>query len=90
MSVHATIPIEKGVPIPPACRTRVTVGYDFGSMEVGDSFFRAVGEGVATNLQRSILAAAGHWQKKTGLRCKFTTRQLVENGVVGIRCWRTE
>lgn len=91
MSVHATLPLEKGIPIPPARRTQVTVGYAFADMHVGDSFFRALGEGVAVNLQRSIIAASNQWRAKChATSVRFTTRQVTENGIIGVRCWRTE
>jgi hypothetical protein len=92
MSVTKTLPIDKGVPLPAKCATRITVGYDFGAMEVGDSFFRPLDDAAPANLQRSILAASVHFKAKSpelNAALQFTTRQVTENGISGIRCWRT-
>jgi hypothetical protein len=66
--------IDKDIPFPGRKRH-----YPFIEMEVGDSFF--------TKKSRSTIAAiARYWGKR--LNCKFSTADVVENGVEGIRVWR--
>lgn len=78
------IKIEKGVP--------VTIGYSsrsdsitglLRSMEVGDSFFKSAES--PTALQLTITSCKRH----VGEGKVFVTRTREENGVKGVRVWRT-
>ncbi len=71
--------IDKEVPLPPP-RAGSLPRYQFASYEVGDSEFFPGGDQVKLN------AVAWNY-KKRGL--KFATRSGVENGVKGVRVWRT-
>ena len=81
MSWAMTYEIEKSVPMPPRL-PRETIA----KMEVGDSFF-VPKEDLASIT--AISGAAGNWSRsRTGGKIKFATRQLTENKVFGVRCWR--
>ena len=73
--------IEKGVPIPES-RGGGRGKYPFREMEIGDSFF------VAGKSTAKFSAHVHHHRKRHGL--KFTTRTVTEDGVKGVRIWRTE
>lgn len=81
------IRIDTAEPLPPP-RQRGTTVYPWGEMEPGDSFFVALDSNTPqTTLQRRVLSSARAWSARhPGQR--FTTRRLVDNGVVGVRCWR--
>ena len=78
------IPIDKGVPIPayvPGPPVGSAPKYPWRTMEVGDSFF--VGH-MDSQQVSSGAAAAGR-----KLSRRFVTRRLIEDGIAGIRVWRT-
>ena len=75
------IPIEDGIPIPPATYHHK---YPWTDMEIGQSFF--IPESQAKN--GSVRTAAEKAGKR--LRRKFTTRAVYHNGEKGTRIWRTE
>jgi hypothetical protein len=71
------IVIEKNVPIPTKSRGS---SLPFHQMEVGDSFF----------VIRSATGAKGAIKKaQEALNFKFTYRTVTEQGVKGVRIWRT-
>ena len=78
--------IEKDVPIPERHTGRGNRQFPFPEMQVGDSFFVPLDGRIPSNVQQSI-AGAGR-QNRTMSR--FTSRQVTENGVQGVRCWRFE
>ena len=65
--------IDKNIPIPKR-RTK----WPFADMEVGDSFFAP---GFASD---EFSGRTKHYAPK-----KFTVRTVIENGVRGVRVWRT-
>jgi hypothetical protein len=69
------ISITKGLPTPHRGRAK----YPFRDMEVGDSFFAP---------RASVIGLHGCARRHRPKR--FTCRSLVENGVGGVRVWRTE
>ena len=73
--------IEKGVPIPES-RGGGRPKYPFREMGIGDSFF------VAGKSTAKFNAVTQHHKKHHGL--KFAIRTVTENGVKGVRVWRTE
>ena len=73
----AEFKVEKDVPLPKLVRR---VKYPFREMEVGDSFFYEGG-------QKSIHTAASKFCRDNP-EYKFTTRQVEEGGVKGVRVWR--
>lgn len=78
------IKIEKGVPIPIGYSSRSdSITALLRSMEVGDSFFK-VSDSPA-RLQVAITSCKRH----VGEGKVFVTRTREENGVKGIRVWRT-
>jgi hypothetical protein len=70
------ITIDKNIPFPERKRH-----YPFVEMEVGDSFF-------TKKNRNAISAIARYWAKR--LNCKFSTAEVVEQGVEGVRVWRTK
>ena len=68
--------IDKDVPMPRRCFM-----YPFGELCIGDSFFVAGGRHNTVG-NASIGYATRH------LGVKFTTRQVTEGGIAGVRCWR--
>lgn len=76
---RAVIAIDKGVPLPdrsPIFQRK----YPFREMEVGDSCF------IAGKTRQGIKASL----KLATCDCRqYATRQVVENGVKGLRVWRT-
>ena len=79
------IDIQKDIPIPTARRTRGSCRYPFRSMEVGDSFFVAY-DGKKQQ-QSAMYSAIPDEVRRAG--AKFCTRCVEENGVQGVRVWRT-
>jgi hypothetical protein len=79
--------IEKNVPLPKSNRGRGNTRYPFGRMDIGDSFFIAAPEN-ATATQQRISSAATHFAARHA--CRFTTREVMEDGVIGVRIWRIE
>ena len=75
--------IEKGIPIPPRGdlkgRGRKSVFWD---MEIGDSAF------FPGKAHDGVSNAYSYVRKRTG--AKFEARTVTENGVKGIRVWRTK
>lgn len=69
------ISITKGLPTPHRGRAK----YPFRDMEVGDSFFAP---------HASVIGLHGCARRHRPKR--FTCRSLVENGVAGVRVWRTQ
>lgn len=74
------IRIDKNVPIP-----RQRAKYPFRSMGVGDSFFVALGPSDVVRVAQTRLTNSA--QNALGAGC-YTVRQVVENGVKGVRVWR--
>lgn len=68
--------IDKGLPIPKTYSRKLK--YPLRQMEIGDSIF--ISGGVHNQIGSAITRARP---------LKFTTRMVVENGVSGIRVWRT-
>lgn len=71
---------DTDIPLPP--RRGRPAKYRFAEMEVGQSFFAPV--------QISTLQACARRAAAAQPGRKYTTRAVVENGVAGARCWRTE
>lgn len=68
--------IEDGIPLPrPAAR----IGYPFGKLAVGQSFFVP---------ERKSMTSVTRANKTLGPKV-FTARRLEENGIEGFRVWRT-
>lgn len=80
---------DKGIPIP---KGRGTTGSGlYVGMEVGDSFFRPLPDGLTMEKhQTRTINSASSWGRRQSPRQKFTTRAVEENGVKGIRVWRIE
>ena len=72
------IKIDKGLPVVPN-GAGAPSKYPTKFLEIGDSFFAAGAK------QPSIASALFHYKPK-----KFVTRSVTENGVCGVRVWRTE
>jgi hypothetical protein len=70
-----TSTLDHNMPIPPMNRARMTL-YPWRTMAVGQSFFAPVSQ-----------VTASHWSRKTG--CTYVTRAVVEDGIRGVRVWRT-
>ena len=70
------ITIDKDIPMP-----RHKGVYPFPEMDVGDSFFSKKSRATLTGI-------AHYWSRKLGYT--FATRDVVENGVEGVRVWRTK
>ncbi len=76
------IDVQDGVPIPQS-RGRSLRKYPWECLNVGQSFF------VPGDKQASIVSAAWGWAKRQSPGARFTSRKVVENGVAGVRVWRT-
>lgn len=74
------ITIDKGLPVPKRYKSGRPYMYPYEQMEIGDSFF------VAKN-RNGGGALVNHAKKVTGHT--FTLRTVTENGVKGVRIWRT-
>lgn len=78
------IQIEKGVPVPIGnFSEKNTFTATLRSMEVGDSFFKAAESPTALQLRINSC------KRYVGEDRKFVTRTREENGVKGVRVWRT-
>lgn len=73
--------IDKDVPIPPSRFGEKTPTYPFKDMDIGDSFF--IPGGTATRMSGSLANA------RTKYGHLYSTRQVEESGVKGVRIWRT-
>lgn len=71
--------IEKGIPLP--ISNRDPRKYDWGKMEIGDSFFIKTKN---KNLRVSAMTSSVNWRKKNNPNARFSTR-LVKGG---FRVWR--
>lgn len=78
---HLTV--DKSVPVPKA--RRQPRKYPWDSMGVGHSFFVDGGDDVES-VQNLVSSAAARVARRG--KGRFTTRQVKEGGVVGVRCWR--
>lgn len=78
------VKIDKGVPMPGGKGINGTSKYPFRDMEVGDSAFFA-GSGPSGAEKNS----ADMWAKYNKNGCRFASRTVTENGVKGVRIWRT-
>ena len=74
--------VEKGVPIPVA-RRGTEKKYPFSDLEIGDSFF--VSGKLVVTFSGQVSTAA---KRMPGRR--FTARTVTENGIKGVRVWRTK
>ena len=81
VSSTSTIPVQSGIPIPEASRTRASI-YPWATMGDGDSFFLP---GKSKKSFTSTAAAAG---KRHGFKSRVADAQ--EGGVSGCRVWRVE
>lgn len=78
--------IDQGIPLPSKARSSK---YPFADMSVGDSFFIAESSDQTTfRAKSSVYSAMTKYAKATGT--KYTIRSVSENGVNGLRVWRTE
>lgn len=79
------IKIDKDIPIPTRPRKNGEFTETLALLEVGDSFFCTVKHngvpGRITGAKRYGRVPNGH---------KFVTRAVTENGVQGVRVWRTK
>ena len=73
-----TLKIDKGIPCPSARGTYSLLG----EMEVGDSVF------FAGDTALRVRGRVNHYTEKFGY--VFRARTVVEDGVKGIRVWRTK
>ena len=74
--------VEKGIPIP-ASRGGGVSKYPWADMtEVGDSFF-------VPNGPRGAIYTAAIWYGTRHEGMKFACRTVIEDGVTGVRVWRT-
>lgn len=84
------VKVDKGIPIPPLRRGVVQTAWK--RLEVGDSFFAPVQPsgygGTQRKLQSLLVTQAMHYCREYGW--EFTTRQVIENDVPGVRVWRTK
>ena len=81
------IVIDKGVAIPKEGNNRTK--YPFAAMSPGDSFLIVESDGRNTKQLRASIsqAAIRHRRINSG---RFTIRTVIENGINGVRCWRTD
>ena len=74
--------VTSGLPIPAVLSQR-RAKYPWGQMaKIGDSFFIACDQPKARMLQSSLYS--------TCRRYRLAIRQVTENGIEGLRVWRTE
>ena len=79
---------DKHIPFPSAAKSGPhVIAPRFREMEVGDSVF-SPHEGSITRCKAYMRAKTIEKRKTGGF--KFVGRSVVENGVVGVRIWRTE
>lgn len=79
-TVRVMPPIQSGVPMPKAITSRRRWAFD--EMKPGDSFFD-------TAHVKTIMNAARAWRLRNDRSVKFAYRKMTENGVEGVRVWRT-
>jgi hypothetical protein len=83
------IQIEKGIPLPTVRSVNTRKKYDFGSMEVGDSFaVEVTRKRKAANIKNTLSSSSCDYAKRHKKPWKFTVRRVVENGVKKVRIWR--
>lgn len=81
--------IDKNVPKPRPAHLLAKRIYPFPDMKIGDSFFVELADKTRREARRRAVAkAARHFGKP--VKRRFSTRHVVENGVAGVRCWRTD
>ena len=73
------IKVDKNIPMPPRKTNMGSSKYPFPTMDVGDSFFLA---GAAKGKFGGLL-----YKNKPK---RFAPRNVVENGISGVRVWRIE
>ena len=71
------IKIDRNMPIPAQAR-RSSLKYPFADLDIGESFFVPGRTGAQ-------LSGFISWNRPK----KFATRTVIENGVKGVRVWRT-
>jgi hypothetical protein len=76
------IVVEAGIPIPPRTQLGRRSKYPFEDMDVGDSFFVAGRDG--KNFGGTVTGA-----RKRHPDMAFEMRTVKEDGVIGVRVWRT-
>lgn len=81
VSSTSTIPVQSGIPIPEASRTRASI-YPWATMGDGDSFF------LPGKSKKSFTSTAAAAAKRHGFRTRVA--EVVEDGVSGCRVWRVE
>jgi len=97
MTIHMPT-VESGIPLPkikrgPKNKPRPFNKYPFHKMSIGESFFiktKTYRDQCFTimNIKQSVI------RRKKAKKCRiekhmdFTCRKVVENGHLGIRCWR--
>jgi hypothetical protein len=88
-----TIQIARGIPLPPVIPAGHRGGrapkYPFTLLEPGDSFFVAPEAGGSVDAIRNTLSSAVCRIKKMNPGSNYSCRLWTENGVSGIRVWRT-
>jgi hypothetical protein len=73
------IQIETDIPLPPIIQRRKK--YPFANMDIGDSFFAVVEEGLSKSNKMASIRCCAHSQ--------FSDRKYVCRAVInGVRCWR--
>lgn len=77
------IQIDKGIPIPTKMQLGRRSKYPFDIMDVGDSFFVPGRDG--KSFGGTVTAA-----RKRLTDMAFEMRTVKEDGVIGVRVWRTE
>lgn len=78
------VKIEKGVPVPPPREIRRL--FPFRDMETGESFFVPMPKKDYAKRRLCIQNNAWQWSRKLG--AKFVVRDVIEDGVKGVRIWR--
>lgn len=81
----AQFQIERGVEVPPPARLDRAIKYPFDKMELKDSVF--IPDVKAPTIHACLTRFKKH---PRGIGKKFSVRTLTEDGVAGVRVWRTE
>ena len=86
------VEIRSDIPVPrtPRATQNVIRKYPFHRMLVGDSFFLVSEEPDARILQQRLSAAARRFVKKHHPKRRYACRKREEEGVLGVRVWRTK
>jgi hypothetical protein len=79
--------IDKNIPIPEVQRKGKSSSYNFKILEVDDSFLVPNPENLNLKILKNRVNSALTYYERIS-DTKFTTRQVVEEGVEGIRVWR--